>query len=167
MPNSTQTSDASSYPTLLCGGTNHPAQAHNLTAETWSRAALPSVTNSSKKVIGFYYFFFFLTFLSFIKQHIIFVVFINVMTASGPVPWLDCCVFVFTASFSRELSHYAKVASQTFNCPFESISFPLLSCWFLRRQTALLHIASLPLSPTKGEGWPTLPCATFLLCTSE
>ena len=67
----------------------------------------------------------------------------------------DCCVVIFTAALPRgscDYSIYTKVASQALDCPFESISLPLLSCWCLRRQTARLHRASLRLSTTRAEG---------------
>lgn len=62
---------------------------------------------------------------------------------------------IFTAALPRgswDYSIYTKVASQALDCPFESISLPLLSCWCLRRQTARLHRASLRLSTTRAEG---------------
>lgn len=53
---------------------------------------------------------------------------------------------------NRDSSVYAKVASRALDCPFESISLPLLSCRRLRQPAASLHGANLRLSSTIGEG---------------
>lgn len=65
---------------------------------------------------------------------------------------------IFTISLTGNCGHsaYAKVGSRALDCPFKSISFPLLSCWSLRQLTVLHHRASLCLfSTTKKTGWPT------------
>lgn len=82
---------------------------------------------------------------------------------------LECCVFTLMPHSSENwgCSVYAKVGSQALDCPFESISLPLLSCWCLRRQTAFLHTASLHLSSTIRERWPTLPPTTSSLPARE
>lgn len=64
---------------------------------------------------------------------------------------------MFTISLTGNCGHsaYAKVGSQTLDCPFKSISLPLLSCWSLRQLTVLHHRASLCLfSTTKKQGDP-------------